>query len=732
MAGRWFARCRASLPVVLLAAAARLSIAPALADGCFVFKWDKRIDINEPTQKAVILHDAGREDMLLQVKYEGPLQEFGWLVPVPSVPKVERASMDAFYELSELTQRRFGSGSRGVVTMGLADAEGGEQPVKVIETKTVGAYEIAVLSARDADSLERWLKTNGFSIPDGKAEIVNDYIRRGWYFVAAKIQLNARAGFKLVSSNPKDPPAATRAQTSIQKKLASGELHPLLISFDTPQCVFPLKISAVAGKPSEVSLYVLSEQPLLNRFVFDEACMKLEQQHAEWAREKVKHAGARERAMENQRVLGLAFQLTPTARDAHGVIHSRPDLQRNWTLEDLQAMAREGAPPPPPPSIDDEFHASGDELLHCLRVETNQITKSARSVPRLRSKSWHLTKASRTFSAIEMRDLEFQPAIPVLADVLPRPVGRSAALALARLGPNGAAVLISACQSKDATTRLNAVFGLEQVRDARAVEPLLALLNDKTPAVRLHAARAVANNWDKRFTEPLLALFRDSHQEIRMEATLCLSSHEGRDRIPCYLKMANGSDPAVRWCALGVLLQLDRDSIPSAPLIQMLKEPNPEVQNRGLHLLWKLNRDIVPREILLPLLNNAWTENIVVALKLIEGNGRVQPELPEPLATAREREERKRWLTSSEAAALTTNRLSQARLMGLKILQRNADTKAVELTLPLLRDSNQVVRSRAFAVMKALTGQNISDTDPAKWEQWAEDRNSARREDRPR
>src|SRR5687768_11764195 len=82
----------------------------AFADGCFVFKWNKAIDINEPTQKAIIVHDAGREDLLLQVKYEGPLEEFGWLIPVPSLPKVEIGSMEPFYELSQLTQRQFGSG----------------------------------------------------------------------------------------------------------------------------------------------------------------------------------------------------------------------------------------------------------------------------------------------------------------------------------------------------------------------------------------------------------------------------------------------------------------------------------------------------------------------------------------------------------------------------------------------------------------------------------------------
>jgi HEAT repeat protein len=720
MVGRFLvARCRAFLLVFLLATVARLSILPVIADGCFVFKWDKKIDINEPTQKAVILYDAGREDMLLQVKYEGPLQEFGWLVPVPSVPKVERGSMDAFYELSELTQQHFGGGSQnGIIPMSLGRSEDSERPVKVIETKTVGAYEVAILSARDAGNLEHWLKANGYSIPNRKAEIVNDYIRRGWFFVAAKIQLNGRDGFRLVSSNPKDSLAATRTQASIQKKLASGELHPLLISFDTPQCIFPLKISAVGNKPSEVSLYVLSNQPLLNRPLFDESCKKLEQEWTKWQQSMAKHAGARERSEENLKVMALSFQLTPMVQGPAGIMQSRPDSQRNWTVEDLQAMVREGARPPAPPSIDDEFYASGDELVHPLHVETNQLTKSAKSMPRLRNKSWYLTKVNRTFSAAEMRDLEFQPAVPALAEVLPLPTGRSAALALAQFGTNGASGLFTACQSKDSTTRMNAAFGLEQVHDSRAVEPLLVLLADKMPGVRMHAARAAANNWDTRLVQPMEKLFRDPQQEVRDAAVVSLEAHEGRDQTPKYLNMANDSDTNVMMCALWMLLKLSPDLVPKEPLVRMLKDSNPNVQNLALHTLWRMNRDVVSRGDLLPLLNNPRTENIIVALKLIEGNGVVQPELPEPLASAREREERKRWLSSSEAAALATNRLSEARLMSLKILQRNADAKAVELTLPLLRDPNQIVRSRAFSAMKTLAGQNVSDTDAAKWEGW--------------
>lgn len=75
-------------------------------------------------------------------------------------------------------------------------------------------------------------------------------------------------------------------------------------------------------------------------------------------------------------------------------------------------------------------------------------------------------------------------------------------------------------------------------------------------------------------------------------------------------------------------------------------------------------------------------------------------------------------LSSAEAAPLTTNRLTVARLMGLKVLRQNADAQAVSLTLPLLRDTNSLVRNRAFALLRAVSAQDIPQNEPAKWEQW--------------
>src|SRR5439155_11343282 len=183
--------------------------------------------------------------------------------------KVEKGSMQPFYELSQLTQRQWG-GFGGVATLSASSKGMHEEGVKVIEVKTVGAYEVAILSAQDAGSLARWLKAHDYSIPQEKAGIVDEYIRKRWYFIAAKIQLDKDVALSLVSSaSPKDTASPSRAQNLIQRQLASGELHPLLISFDAPKCIFPLKISAVGGKPSEVSLYLLSAEPLLNKFIFD-------------------------------------------------------------------------------------------------------------------------------------------------------------------------------------------------------------------------------------------------------------------------------------------------------------------------------------------------------------------------------------------------------------------------------------------------------------------------------
>ena len=669
--------------VILFVVLCRLTLLPVLADGCFIFRWNKQADINEPTQKAIIVHDAGREDLLLQVKYEGPLEDFGWLIPVPSLPTVEKGSMQPFYELSQLTQWLWVGLHRGQ-SMPVASADGREETVKVVEIKTVGAYEVAILSAQDAGSLARWLKAHDYAIPQEKAGIIDEYIRKGWYFIAAKINLDKPVALQRASgTTSKNTSPSAKQRKAIKKQLSGGELHPLLISFSTPKCIFPLRISAVGGKPSEVSLYVLAAEAVLNRFIFDKNRQTLDQGRTEWEQTRPQRTKARERCEQNNGAMRVAWQLSQFKSRAEW--QERPP--RDWSLEDLMAISQEGRPPTPPGALDDDSYYSPHELVQCLRVAPEQIPLCVKGLPPLKGKGWYLTKQVWTFRPEEMHDLEFQPVIPLLVAALPDRAGSEAAALLTRLDTHADSVLVAACQSTDAQQRLNASSGLQGVKNPSLVKPLLTLLKDDVPGVRLNALSAVASNWDPRFVAPLIALFRDPYPEIRQQAAGCLELHEPTNRAQTY--------------------------------VVMLRDPNPEVQKCALQVLSRINRTAIPRAELLRLLGSSRLDTMTLALGLLGGGQTFDLTGPPPIMDPRFPAPRKtNTLSSTEAAPLTTNRLTMARLMGLKILSQNADAKAVALALPLLRDTNSIVRNRAFALLQTVSGQDIPQGNPAKWEQW--------------
>lgn len=228
------------------------------ADGCFVmppFVWDSFRDINEPTQNAILLHDKGREDMILQVRYEGPASEFGWLIPVPSQPQVAVASMASFYELSRFTQEYVHHRQQWQYAGGSAPS-GSLPPVTVIEYRTVGGYDVAVLATESADSLARWLLQNSFAIRQGSQTVLRSYLEKHWFIVAIRVHLERNDGQLRLGVSPGGASKFSSASMRV------GELHPIRISFDTPECIFPLKISSLNGRASEVLLYVLSAEPL--------------------------------------------------------------------------------------------------------------------------------------------------------------------------------------------------------------------------------------------------------------------------------------------------------------------------------------------------------------------------------------------------------------------------------------------------------------------------------------
>lgn len=217
--------------------------ASSLADGMFVWRT-KDADIREPEQKALILFDNGLEDLVLEVRYEGAPSTFGWIVPLPSRPRLRADYPELFAELSQTSQDP--RQPRSIRGHRMGRALGSNPEVRILDRARVGIYDAAVVQASDGKGLAHWLGRNGFRAPPDAEDILGDYARRGWVFAALRISPGL-------------------ADTSVRNALASGTIQPVRFRFRTAEPVFPLRISALGRDTSQVLLYVIARTPLVHR-----------------------------------------------------------------------------------------------------------------------------------------------------------------------------------------------------------------------------------------------------------------------------------------------------------------------------------------------------------------------------------------------------------------------------------------------------------------------------------
>lgn len=203
-----------------------------------------KAELREPEQLAILHHADGMETLFLQVKYEGNLSEFGWVIPVPSKPEVETADSGLFEAVQELKDRlRFLVAGEEAWDRTLSDShkeaggnDGGEDlpPVRVVERKKVGAFDIVVLASDDAGALRTWLDKQGFVMPPGAEEILAPYVDRKFFFVAVRVD------------------------TTLKKGARQGEfLKPLALKFSSAAPFFPLRISRINNTLTDVVIHYL-------------------------------------------------------------------------------------------------------------------------------------------------------------------------------------------------------------------------------------------------------------------------------------------------------------------------------------------------------------------------------------------------------------------------------------------------------------------------------------------
>ncbi|MFH1915676.1 MAG: DUF2330 domain-containing protein [Nanoarchaeota archaeon] len=184
-----------------------------IADGMFVPPSWYNDNIGEPTQKGIIVFNGGQEKLIIEATYNGSLSDFAWIIPVPSYPQVDKANAQLFQELQYLTQPKYlrAPSMFGPVIAKSMMSDGLDQGIKgvdVIEQKQVGIYAISILSADDPQALLDWLNENEYRLPAKAEPILEEYIVKGWYFIAMRINL-APSDEKLLASLKKIDPRVT-------------------------------------------------------------------------------------------------------------------------------------------------------------------------------------------------------------------------------------------------------------------------------------------------------------------------------------------------------------------------------------------------------------------------------------------------------------------------------------------------------------------------------------------
>ncbi|MEO0600603.1 MAG: DUF2330 domain-containing protein, partial [Myxococcota bacterium] len=152
-------------------------------------------------------------EMHVQVAYEGPAEDFGWIVPVSGEPELfvsPQALFDTLgpptsptFQLTQVDEGNCRDARRGVNFLGSVEvsfsdsAESGPlppEPATVISQTEVGPYDATILRAQSTEALRTFLDDNAYAIPPELDTVLGPYITEQAFFVAIKLRKDRSAG----------------------------------------------------------------------------------------------------------------------------------------------------------------------------------------------------------------------------------------------------------------------------------------------------------------------------------------------------------------------------------------------------------------------------------------------------------------------------------------------------------------------------------------------------------
>jgi hypothetical protein len=191
---------------------------PAASAFCGSYVGSGDTELYNSASEIVVVREGSRTTLTMANDYEGLLDEFAMIVPVPeilteedvrvvdpgvfttlrrySAPRLVSYTCDQLYPDPERSFPMTGNplgctggyGDSG--SDGDADSNGSNNysyGVQVESRFIVGEYEIVILSAEESGALLGWLDSEGYTVPTNTSTLIQEYLDAGSYFFAARV-----------------------------------------------------------------------------------------------------------------------------------------------------------------------------------------------------------------------------------------------------------------------------------------------------------------------------------------------------------------------------------------------------------------------------------------------------------------------------------------------------------------------------------------------------------------
>ncbi len=243
---------------LLLAIVLILSVATPAWAFCGFYVAGAETKLFNQASQVIIAHKDNQTILTMANDFQGDVQDFALVVPVPVAIKKEQVKvgkkvildkLDAFSQprLVEYFDRdpclpveNFervmpDSAAAPQKNRRVRSNDASKLGVTIEDKFKVNEYEILILSAKESGGLETWLTQNGYKLPAGAREVLRPYIRQQMKFFVAKVDLQEF------------------------EKSGSSFLRPLQIAYQSPKFMLPIRLGMLNAKgEQDLVVFLLS------------------------------------------------------------------------------------------------------------------------------------------------------------------------------------------------------------------------------------------------------------------------------------------------------------------------------------------------------------------------------------------------------------------------------------------------------------------------------------------